>query len=112
MVKLQYNRGDVYWVKLDPAVGSETKKTRPGVIVSNNLQNNNGNHVVIIPATTAMKKLYPFEVVINIAGTPSKFMADQIRAVDYQRLSKKIGELSAEELNDVDRALKLVLALT
>ena len=54
-------RGEVYWVKLDPTVGSETKKTRPGVVVSNDSGNEYSSRVILAPITSQSKKVYPFE---------------------------------------------------
>jgi mRNA interferase MazF len=104
-------RGDVYWVNLDPTIGSETKKTRPGVIVSNDAQNMVGKHIIIAPVTSVLKKIYPFEVAIVLGDKKSKVMLDQIRTVSCQRLGSKIGPLISHEIEDLDKALKIVLSL-
>lgn len=57
------------------------------------------------------KKIYPFEIVIDIAGKKSKIMLDQIRTVDCQRLGSKMGKLTLDEIEALDKALKLVLSL-
>jgi len=110
-IRAKLRRGAIYWVNLDPTIGSEVKKTRPGVIVSNDAQNMVGRRVVIAPVTSVLKKVYPFEVLVDIAGKKSKIMLDQIRTVDCQRLGEKIGKLSMEEIDELDKALKLVLSL-
>lgn len=110
-MKQKLKRGEVYWVNLDPTVGSETKKTRPGVIVSNDAQNMVGKHVIIAPVTSVLKKIYPFEIVITLGGKKSKVMLDQIRTVACQRLGGKISTLLPNELEDLDKALKIVLSL-
>ncbi len=110
-LRTKFRRGAVYWVNLDPTIGSETKKTRPGVIVSNDAQNMVGTRVIIAPATSVLKKVYPFEILIEMAGKKSKVMLDQIRTVDCQRLGAKIGKLSLDETKELDKALKLVLSL-
>lgn len=102
-------RGKIYWVKLDPTVGTETKKTRPAIVISNDAQNKVGRRYIVAPITSVVKTVYPFEVEININGKPSKVMLDQIRTIDHSRLAGKIGKLSQEELNQVERAIKLVL---
>jgi mRNA interferase MazF len=107
----KFRRGAVYWVNLDPTIGSEIKKTRPGVIISNDGQNLVGQRVIVAPATSVVKKLYPFEILIDLNGKKSKVMLDQIRTVDCQRLGEKIGKLTLKETEDLDRALKLVLSL-
>lgn len=67
-IKTKLKRGTIYWVNLDPTIGVETKKTKPGVIISNDAQNMVGRSVIIAPATSVVKKVYPFEVVLDIAG--------------------------------------------
>lgn len=111
LMRSKFRRGAVYWVNLDPTIGSEIKKTRPGVIISNDGQNLVGQRVIIAPATSVVKKLYPFEILIDLNGKKSKVMLDQIRTVDCQRLGEKIGKLTLKETEDLDRALKLVLNL-
>lgn len=110
-IRTKLRRGSIYWVNLDPTIGSEIKKTRPGVIVSNDAQNMVGKRVIVAPATSVVNKIYPFEILIDIAGKKSKVMLDQIRTVDCQRLGGKIGKLSLEEIEELDKALKLVLSL-
>jgi len=104
-------RGEVYWVKLDPTIGTETKKHRPAVILSNNAQNMVGYRFIIAPITSNIAKIFPFDVKINIDGKPSKVMVDQIRTIDKLRLGNKMWELSLGELHEVEAAIRLVLAL-
>lgn len=104
-------RGDVYWVNLDPTIGSETKKTRPALIVSNDAQNQAKSRYIIAPITSQIKKLYPFEALIAINDKQSKAMLDQIRAIDARRLGRFITTATTEEIKNVDRALKLVLVI-
>lgn len=104
-------RGDVVWVELDPAIGSEIKKTRPAIIISNDAQNKAGKRLIIAPLTSNTKKVYPFETMVRIEGKLAKAMFDQIRTVDISRLGNKLGSLSIEEIKEVDKTLKLVLSL-
>lgn len=104
-------RGDIYWVKLDPTLGSGTKKTRPCVIISNNAQNKISARVIIAPITSQATKIYPFEAGVLINGKSGKAMLDQIRVVDKQRLGQKICSLDLETLLEIDSALKISLAL-
>lgn len=104
-------RGDIYWVNLDPAIGTEVKKTRPAVIVSNDSQNKVGQRYIVAPITSVVKNIYPFEVKININGKWSKVMMDQIRAVDHQRLESKLSKVTTNEMHDIEKALKVVLQL-
>ncbi len=52
-------RGEVWWVEFDPAVGSEIRKTRPGIIVSNNAANRNLTRVIVVPLTSNSARIYP-----------------------------------------------------
>ena len=104
-------RGDIFLVSFDPTLGAETKKTRPSVIVSNDINNAHSPIVSISPITSNVSKVYSFEVEIpsGVGGlrTRSKVMVNQTRAVDKVRLIKRLGHLPGQILTDIDRALKL-----
>ncbi|MDF0676002.1 MAG: type II toxin-antitoxin system PemK/MazF family toxin [Nitrospira sp.] len=104
-------RGDVYWVALDPTVGSEIKKTRPAVIVSNNSCNTFGSRVVVLPLTSHVDSLYPGEAMVVVNGRPARVLGDQIRSLDKSRLQSRIDTLSQEELATVEEAIRITLAL-
>ncbi|MCP4820986.1 MAG: type II toxin-antitoxin system PemK/MazF family toxin, partial [Shimia sp.] len=82
-------RGEVWWVEFDPSVGSEIRKKRPAVIVSNDAANRNLARVVVVPLTSNTGRLYPSEAVVTAGGQSSKAMADQIMAADKSRLSSQ-----------------------
>jgi len=65
-------RGSVWWIEFDPSVGSEIKKTRPAVIVSNDIANKFLARVVVIPLTSNVNRLYPGEAVVTINGNKKK----------------------------------------
>jgi mRNA interferase MazF len=104
-------RGEVWWVEFDPSVGSEIRKKRPAVIVSNNLANKHVARVVVVPLTSNTGRVYPAEAVVNVAGNSAKAMADQIMAADKKRLSNKLDKLSEADLIAVEGAIKLHLDL-
>jgi mRNA interferase MazF len=111
-IGIKYPRkGDVYWVALDPTIGSEIKKTRPAIIVSTNITNEISSRVIIAPVTSRAHKIFPFEVPISLNGQKGKILLDQIRSIDKKRLGKKITECDAEMLGYINDALKIVLAL-
>jgi len=85
-------RGEVYWVNLDPTVGSEIKKTRPCLIVSPDDLNNALPRVIIAPLTTQGQKLgcRP-EIVFN--NKHQRILLDQLRTIDKTRLGDKMGEI-------------------
>ena len=61
-------RGEVWWVEFDPSVGTEIRKTRPAVIVSNDAANRNLARVVVVPMTSNTGRLYPGEAVVSVDG--------------------------------------------
>lgn len=88
-------RGDVYWVELDPTVGSEIKKTRPCLIVSPDDMNAILPRVIIAPITSKGQILgcRP-EIVFN--GKQSRILLDQLRTVDKRRLQNKMGSIASD----------------
>jgi mRNA interferase MazF len=104
-------RGDVFLVNFDPTVGSEAKKIRPAVVVSNDINNAHSPIISISPITSNVSKVYSFEVEVP-SKTPglrvrSKVMVNQTRAIDKVRLVKKLGHLPSAIMTHVDRALRL-----
>ena len=109
-------RGDIYLAALDPVIGREIAKTRPVVVVSNNLNNKHGGTITVLPLTSQkLKKVYPFEILLSKgnANLPkkSKVKADQICTLDKRRLIKRFGQLTEEQITLIDEAIKIHLAL-
>lgn len=104
-------RGDVYWVNLDPVVGTEIRKTRPAVIVSNDPCNRHGTRVVVLPITSNVDSLYPGEALVEVKGKRGRALGDQIRSIDKTRLRARVSTLTANEMARVDEALAITLAL-
>ena len=104
-------RGEIFLVNFDPTVGAEAKKTRPALVVSNDINNEHSPIVSISPITSNVKRVYSFEVEIphSIGGlkTRSKVMINQTRAVDKVHLIKRFGHLPDKIMVQVDQALKL-----
>ena len=105
------NRGDVWWVNFEPSIGGEIRKKRPAIIVSNNAANKFLNRVQVIPITSNTDRLFPSEAYVTVAGKKGKAMADQLATVSKQRLSKRIGSVSDDEMNMVVEAIKTQLDL-
>ena len=102
-------RGEVYWVNLDPAVGSEVGKRRPAVVLQNDLANATSPTVTVIPLSSRVRKVYPFQVRIPAreGGLPSesKALCEQIRTVSRKRLRERLGALPAKRLQEIRAAL-------
>jgi mRNA interferase MazF len=102
-------------VNFDPTIGAEAKKTRPGLVVSNDINNTHSPIISIAPITSNVIRVYSFEVGVaaRVAGlrSRSKIMVNQTRAVDKARLLEKLGHLPEDVMNDVNRALLLHFAL-
>ncbi len=104
-------RGEVWWVNLDPTVGTEINKTRPAIILSNDSANKFLNRVQIIPLTSNTEHCYPSEAFITLNGKKSKAMADQITTADKKRLKDKIGSISSKDMIAIEKAVKIQLGL-
>lgn len=108
-------RGDVVVVRFDPAEGHEMKKTRPAVVVQNDIGNENSRTTIVAPATGTYRG-YPFEVFVEAATAPfkkdSSIRLDQVRVVSIEtRIHSVIGTLDTDTMDAVDDALKLSLGL-
>lgn len=104
-------RGEVWWVDFDPAVGSEIKKLRPAVIVSNDSSNATQSRLQVVPCTTAPARGFPWEVSVMLNGRVSKACADQIKTVSKQRFKGRMCLLTVHELSLVEDAILYQLAL-
>ena len=104
-------RGEVYWVVLDPTLGGETQKTRPCLIVSNDIGNEFSKVVMVAPITSKVRNIYPFEVKTIINEKPAKIMLNQCRAVDKSRILDKIGDIDHSSMQMVVEAIKIVFAI-
>lgn len=102
-------RGDVFWVNLDPVVGSEVGKRRPAVVVQNEAANSTGATVTVIPLSTSVGRVYPFQVRIPAgeAGLDrdSKALCEQIRTLSRSRLLARIGTLDQGRLDELREAV-------
>jgi mRNA interferase MazF len=104
-------RGEVWWVEFDPAVGSEIRKRRPAVIVSNDSANRNLRRVVVVPLTSNADRQYPGEALVTVADKQGKAMADQIMAADKTRLKGQLGCLSKPDMVAVEDAIMVHLGM-
>jgi mRNA interferase MazF len=109
-------RGEIYVVSFDPTVGHEIRKTRPAVVIQNDISNQY-SPVTIVAAISSQYAEPPFprEVVIEPAESGlqkrSAVIVNQIRSVDRLRLQRKVGRLSRQSMERVDEAIKISLGL-
>jgi mRNA interferase MazF len=110
-------RGDVYWINLDPTVGAEIQKTRPGVIISPDAANKSGPLVIVAPITKVVRGKIHFHEILLPKGTAglqfeSKIKVFQLRCVDKKRLSKsKIGSIPNKSIKNLDEKIRIVTGL-
>lgn len=117
--KLENNilRGEVYWVKLPlPDVKEkenirELKGNHPSLVISNDEQNKFSPLITILPLTSQIDKIYPFQVFSKLKGKNGIILVDQIRTIDRVRFGDKIGEIDYDLMDQVERALHITLAL-
>lgn len=91
------NQYEIWWINLEPTVGSEIRKVRPCVVVSPNEMNQNIRTVLIAPMTSTSKP-YPSRVRTVLGGREGWIVLDQLRCVDKSRLSKKAGNLEPKAI--------------
>ena len=113
-------RGDICVIDLDPARGTEARKTRPAVIVSNDGANTTATRlgrgvITVVPVTSNVERVYPLQVLLPAGSTglavDSKAQAEQVRSVDVERVRQRVGSVPTELMRQLDDALRLHLAL-
>jgi mRNA interferase MazF len=113
-------RGEIVSVSFDTALGSEAAKTRPAVVVSNDAANATATRlgrgvITVVPVTSNITRIYPFQVLLPASQTglelDSKAQAEQVRSVAVERVGRRLGQLSALLITELDRALRVQLSL-
>ncbi|MCK5759112.1 MAG: type II toxin-antitoxin system PemK/MazF family toxin [Clostridiales bacterium] len=105
MVVSQY---EIFWVNLDPTIGSEIKKIRPCIVLSPNEMNHNIKTIIIAPLTSNMKN-YPTRTKIKFNNRDGWVVVDQIRCIDKARLVKHGGKLDREFIIPIKKIIKEML---
>jgi mRNA interferase MazF len=102
-------RGEVWWVRLDPTLGSEIAKTRPGVIISNDIINERRKTVVVVPLSNSPKPSPPILTPVSCNDRDAVAVIDQIRAISKERLIRCIGTLSPTHMEAIEQGIRDVL---
>ncbi len=103
------SRGEVWLVSLDPAIGSEIRKTRPCVVISPPELHDNLRTVIVAPMTTGSRPA-PFRIPVTFQGKSGLILLDQIRTVDKGRLVKVAGVIADETLRVALKGLREIFA--
>ena len=108
-------RGEIYMADLDPCIGSEQGGMRPVVIIQNNTGNRFSTTTIVAPITTKLGKAYlPTHLVINKRtgiNKKSMILLEQIRIIDKSRLLEKLSILEDQEIDLMDRSLRISIGL-
>jgi mRNA interferase MazF len=108
-------RGEVWLVNFDPTVGAEIHKTRPALVIQNDVGNRVSPVTIVAAITSMLKRPYPFQVFlpVGVAGlnTDSVVTLNHIRSIDRQRLIHRLGSVSNETMKAVDQAILVSLGI-
>jgi len=110
-------RGEIYLTSLDPTIGREIQKTRPALVIQNDVSNRVSDMTIVTPITSTVRfPLNPVHVLLAAdaqtgLNTTSVALLNQVRAVDRKRLVKRLGVVDRQTLAQVDQAIKISLGL-
>jgi mRNA interferase MazF len=104
-------RGEIWWVALDPTLGSEIRKTRPCVVVSIKILNERRRTVIVVPLSSSPRANPPILIPVTCAGRLAMAVTDQIRAVAKERLKSRQEALSDKEMDALEDGLREIMQL-
>lgn len=107
-VRKEIERGDVFWARLDPTVGSELQKTRPVVALSINPLNKARKTVVVVPLSTSAPAIEFLNVALK-GGSVAR--CEHIRAIDKTRLADRIGSISDTDMAKIEEGISRILGV-
>ena len=116
MASKTIQRGDIWFAVLDPTIGGEIRKRRPVVVVSNDAGNRASGVITVVPLTSNIARVFPFEALLDATVTglerDSKACAQQVRTISKMRLAERhVGVVPPARMRALDAALRLHLAL-
>lgn len=114
-MKHNIKRGDIYFVDFDATIGSVQSGLRPVVVIQNNIGNKHSTTLIVATITSKSKKKreMPTYIVVNVDGLAKEsiIQLEQITTVDKQQILEFVGEIPIEIMEQVDKAIKISLAL-
>ena len=113
---MEVKRGDVFLVDLNPIRGTEQAGIRPVLVIQIDKANKVSPHTIVIPFTTRIREaVLPSHTKIPAGAggleKDSVLLCEQVRVIDKARLMKKLGSLSADYMEQVERSLKIILGM-
>lgn len=104
-------RGDIFYIDYGQYTGSEQRAGRPGIVVSNDLNNLNSTTIEVVYLTTQPKENLPTHVTVRSTGKASTVLCEQITTVSKERIGKYIASCTESEMDAIDRAIMISLQL-
>lgn len=110
-------RGEIYLTALDPTIGREIQKTRPALVIQNDVTNEHSGTTIVAPITSKVRTpLSPLHILLAAddatgLSVPSMALLNQIRTVDRRRLVKRLGAVDAQTMELVNEAIEISLGL-
>ncbi len=104
-------RGQVFWVQFNSSTGGEIAKTRPSIILSNNVANQVLNRVIVVPLSSTKHRVATGEALVSVRGELQKALANQLTTVSKLRVGSHFGEISATDLSIVEAIVLLQLGI-
>ncbi len=108
-------RGEVWLVNFDPTIGAEIQKTRPALIIQNDVGNRVSPITIVAAITSTLKRAFPFQVFLHAgeAGLDNDCVVtlNHVRSIDRQRLVHRLGKLSNQTMKAVDHAILISLGI-
>jgi len=98
-------QGEVWWVQLDPTVGSEIKKTRPCAVLSNDVFNRRRNTVVVVPITSNAPESLPLTVAVQGSRVQGVAAIEHLRGVAKERFTSRYDVLSEDAMERIGKAV-------
>jgi len=106
-----YSRFEVWWINLNPTIGSEINKKRPCVIISPDDLNHSKLKTIIVAPMTTTKRDYPTRVDVEINNKKGQVALDQIRTIDKSRLENKLSSIDENRSNEILEILQEMFSL-